>query len=159
MLGQGREHPYATAAVQAAGATVLSRREYRPHSASVTLAEGSTLQAPGPAETHRASLGSLLPTQANGTGDPENYAGRIFDPRLRFATWKDMALAPRIDGLMTELDEAKRIAGYQALNVESSEKSWAIPLLQGITTVAYASTLQPALFDNGYVLPVEYKFT
>lgn len=102
--------------------------------------------------------GVLLYSWANSTGDPENYAGRIFDPRLRFATWKDMSLAPRIDGLMTEVDEAKRMAGYKALNVESSEKSWAIPLLQAVTTVAYASTLQPTLFDNGYVLPVEYKY-
>ena len=102
--------------------------------------------------------GPLLYSWANSTGDPENYAGRIFDPRLRFSTWKDMALSPRIDGLMTEVDEAKRMAGYKALNVESSEKSWAIPLLQGVTTVAYASTLQPVLFDNGYVLPVEYRY-
>jgi peptide/nickel transport system substrate-binding protein len=102
--------------------------------------------------------GVLLYSWANGTGDPENYAGRIFDPRLRFATWKDMALAPRIDGLMTEVDEVKRMAGYRALNVESSEKSWAIPLLQAVATVAYASTLQPVLFDNGYVLPVEYRY-
>ena len=102
--------------------------------------------------------GPLLYSWANSTGDPENYAGRIFDPRLRFSTWKDMALSPRIDGLMTEVDEAKRMAGYKALNVESSEKSWAIPLLQGVTTVAYASTLQPVLLDNGYVLPVEYRY-
>jgi peptide/nickel transport system substrate-binding protein len=103
--------------------------------------------------------GVLLYSWANGTGDPENYAGRIFDPRLRFATWKDMALAPRIDGMMTEVDEAKRMAGYKALNVESSEKSWAIPLLQGVATAAYASALQPVLFDDGYVLPVEYRYT
>ena len=102
--------------------------------------------------------GVLLYSWANSTGDPENYAGRIFDPRLRFATWKDMSLGPRIDGLMTEVDEAKRMAGYKALNVESSEKSWAIPLMQGVTTVAYTSTLRPVLFDNGYVLPAEYQY-
>ena len=38
---------------------------------------------------------------------------------------------------------------------KSSEKSWAIPLLQAIATVAYSSALEPTLFDNGYVLPVE----
>jgi peptide/nickel transport system substrate-binding protein len=102
--------------------------------------------------------GALLYSWANSTGDPENYAGRIFDPRLRFATWKDMSLAPLIDNLMTEVDESKRMAGYKALNVLSSQKSWAIPLLQGVTTVAYASALQPVLFDSGYVLPVEYKY-
>ena len=102
--------------------------------------------------------GPLLYSWANSTADPENYAGRIFDPRLRFSTWKDMSLSPRIDALMTETDESKRMAGYKALNVESSEKSWAIPLLQAVTTVAYASTLQPTLFDNGYILPIEYKY-
>ena len=69
-----------------------------------------------------------------------------------------MALAPRIDALMTEVDEAKRMAGYKALNVESSEKSWAIPLLQAVATVAYSSALQPTLFDNGYILPAEMKY-
>ncbi|WP_342131096.1 ABC transporter substrate-binding protein [Hydrogenophaga sp. OTU3427] len=102
--------------------------------------------------------GPLLYSWANSTGDPENYAGRIFDPRLRFSTWKDMSLSPRIDALMTEVDEAKRMAGYKALNVESSEKSWAIPLLQAVTTAVYSSTLQPVMFDNGYILPVEFKY-
>jgi peptide/nickel transport system substrate-binding protein len=102
--------------------------------------------------------GPVLYSWANGTGDPENYAGRIFDPRLRFSAWKDMSLSSRIDRLMTEVNEQERMAGYKALNVESSEKSWAIPLLQGITTVAYSSALQPTLFDNGYVLPVEMKY-
>ncbi|MBV9559108.1 MAG: hypothetical protein JOY90_01395 [Bradyrhizobium sp.] len=102
--------------------------------------------------------GPLLYSWANATGDPENYAGRIFDPRLRFSTWKDMSLSPRIDKLMTEVNESERIAGYKALNVESSEKSWAIPLLQGITTVAYSAALEPTLFDNGYVLPAEMKY-
>ena len=102
--------------------------------------------------------GPLLYSWANATGDPENYAGRIFDPRLRFSTWKDMSLSPRIDKLMTEVNEDERMAGYKALNVESSQKSWAIPLLQGITTVAYSSALQPTLFANGYILPAEMKY-
>ncbi len=123
----------------------------------------ATIEETTPAKLTEAAqngklTGPLVFSWANSTGDPENYAGRIFDPRLRFSAWKDMALSPRIDALMTEVDEAKRMAGYKALNVESSEKSWAIPLLQGVTTVAYSSTLQPVLFDNGYVLPAEYKY-
>jgi len=110
------------------------------------------------AATNGKLTGPLLYSWANATGDPENYAGRIFDPRLRFSAWKDMSLAPRIDTLMTEVDEAKRMAGYKALNVESSQKSWAIPLLQAVTTVAYTSALEPVLFDNGYVLPAEYRY-
>ena len=102
--------------------------------------------------------GPLLYNWANSTGDPENYAGRIFDPRLRFSTWKDMALAPRIDALMTEVDENKRMEGYKALNVESSQKSWAIPLLQAAATAVWSPALQPTLFENGYVLAHEFKY-
>jgi peptide/nickel transport system substrate-binding protein len=128
-----------------------------------TVGINATIEETTPAKLIEAAQNGKLPgvllySWANGTGDPENYAGRIFDPRLRFATWKDMALAPRIDGLMTEVDEAKRMAGYKALNVESSEKSWAIPLLQAVATIAYTSALEPVIFDNGYVLPVEYRY-
>lgn len=102
--------------------------------------------------------GPLLYSWANSTADPEIFAGRILDPRLRFSTWKDMALGPRIDSLITEPDETKRLEGYKALNIEASEKTWAIPLLQAVTTVAYASALQPQLFNSGYLIPAEYKY-
>ena len=124
---------------------------------NVTIEETTAAKLLDAAQNSKLA-GPVLYSWANGTGDPENYAGRIFDPRLRFSTWKDMSLSPRIDKLMTEANEQERIAGYKALNVESSEKSWAIPLLQGITTVAYSSALEPTLFDNGYVLPVAMKY-
>jgi peptide/nickel transport system substrate-binding protein len=101
--------------------------------------------------------GVLLYSWANSTGDPENYTGRILDPRLRFSAWKDPALGPRIEALMTEVDEQKRLEGYRALNRESSEKSWGIPLLQAVTTIAYRSNVEVQTFDSGYVLPVEYR--
>jgi peptide/nickel transport system substrate-binding protein len=101
--------------------------------------------------------GALLFSWANSTGDPENYTGRILDPRLRFSAWKDDALAPRVEALMTEVDEAKRLAGYQALGQEASEKSWVIPLLQAVSTIAYRSDVRVTTFDSGYILPVEYK--
>ncbi len=130
-----------------------------------TVGINATIEETTPAKLIEAAQNGKLPgvllySWANGTGDPENYAGRIFDPRLRFATWKDMALAPRIDGLMTEVDESKRMAGYKALNVESSEKSWAIPLLQAVATVAYASA-PPAhcSSSNGYMLPARTTST
>jgi len=101
--------------------------------------------------------GVLLYSWANSTGDPENYTGRILDPRLRFSAWKDPALGPRIEALMTEVDEQKRIEGYRALNRESSEKSWGIPLLQAVTTIAYRSNVEVQTFDSGYILPAEYR--
>jgi len=101
--------------------------------------------------------GVLLYSWANSTGDPENYTGRILDPRLRFSAWKDDALAPRVEALMTEVDEEKRMAGYRALSQEASEKSWVVPLLQAVTTIAYRSNIDVKTFDSGYILPVEYK--
>ncbi|HEY0296877.1 MAG TPA: ABC transporter substrate-binding protein [Bordetella sp.] len=101
--------------------------------------------------------GALVYSWANSTGDPENYTGRILDPRLRFSAWKDDALIPRIEQLMTEPDERKRIALYQDINKEASENSWAIPLLQAVTTIAYRNNVDVKTFESGYVLPVEYK--
>ena len=65
--------------------------------------------------------------------------------------------APRVEGLMTEVDEQKRMAGYRALSQEASEKSWVVPLLQAVTTIAYRSNIDVKTFDSGYILPVEYK--
>jgi peptide/nickel transport system substrate-binding protein len=31
-------------------------------------------------------------------------------------------------------------------------------LLQAVATVAYSSSLQPTLFDNGYILPADMKY-
>ncbi|HMC47779.1 MAG TPA: ABC transporter substrate-binding protein, partial [Caballeronia sp.] len=67
------------------------------------------------------------------------------------------ALAPRVEALMTEVDDDKRMAGYRALSQEASEKSWVVPLLQAVTTIAYRSNIDVKTFDSGYILPVEYK--
>jgi len=49
------------------------------------------------------------------------------------------------------------MAGYRALGQEASEKSWVVPLLQAVTTIAYRSNIDVKTFDSGYILPVEYK--
>jgi peptide/nickel transport system substrate-binding protein len=117
-----------------------------------------TLMAKAISEMDSAKLsGALLYSWANSTGDPENYTGRMLDPSLPFSAWKDPALGPRINALMTATDESKRIAGYQALNKEASENSWEVPLLQAVTTIAYRSNLSVPTFGSGLILPVEYK--
>ncbi|MCI2807908.1 ABC transporter substrate-binding protein [Eoetvoesiella caeni] len=102
--------------------------------------------------------GLQLYNWANATGDPDNGAGRILDPRLRFSMWRDESIGGRIDALFSETDEKKRIAGYQALLKEASEKSWVIPLLQGVATIAHDSTLNVELQGNGYVSPRLYSW-
>jgi len=45
----------------------------------------------------------------------------------------------------------------RAPSQEASEKSWIIPLSQAVTTICYRSNLDLPVFDNGYILSVEYK--
>lgn len=101
--------------------------------------------------------GAWVYNWANSTGDPENYTGRIFDPRLRFSAWKDDSLIPKIDALFTEVDETKRIDMYKKFSIEASKQSWVIPLLQAVTTIVYRSNVEVKIFDNGYILPAEYR--
>jgi len=117
-----------------------------------TIEESTTAKAMEQAH-NRKITGMILYSWANATGDPDNGIGRVLDPRLRFATWLDETLAPRIDALFTETDEARRISGYQALQRESSENSWVIPLLQGVDTLAHDAHLNVPLRRDGYLAP------
>lgn len=110
-------------------------------------------------QSHNQKMtGLMLYNWANATGDPDNGAGRILDPRLRFSMWRDASLGPRIDHLFSEVDEAKRIAGYRELLKEASEKSWVIPLLQGVDTLAHDSHCNVPLQGNGYISPRLYSW-
>ena len=102
--------------------------------------------------------GVVLYSWANATGDPENYTGRILDPRLRFSAWKSDALGGVVDTLLHETDPEKRMAGYRRLNQEASEKTWTLPLLQAVSTIVYKSDLNVQVHGAGYILPYEYSW-
>jgi peptide/nickel transport system substrate-binding protein len=102
--------------------------------------------------------GLMLYNWANATGDPDNGAGRILDPRMRFSMWRDPSIGPRIDALFKETNETKRIEGYKALLKEASEKSWVIPLLQGVATMVHDARLEAPLQGNGYISPRLYAW-
>ncbi len=108
---------------------------------------------------HSQSLpGPALYSWANATGDPEDYTGRILDASLPFSAWKDPAIADRVHSLMIEPDDAKRNAGWQALNKDASEHAWAIPLFQSIVTMAHKKTLNVVPYDDGYLHPATYSW-
>lgn len=104
---------------------------------------------------NRKLPGVMLYSWSNATQDPENYAGRLLDPRLPFSAWKNDQVTAEVEVLLREKDEAKRIAGYQALNRKSSENNWCIPLLQAVMTVAYRKDLNFTPHPASYVLPAE----
>ncbi|CAM3978149.1 ABC transporter substrate-binding protein [Bordetella tumbae] len=103
--------------------------------------------------------GVMLYSWANATGDPEIFAGKILDPRLRFSTWKEPALAKTIDDLAALGDPAKRFEGYQALARESTEHAWSLPLLQSVATIAYKKNLDIKVYQTAYILPAEYRWS
>lgn len=109
--------------------------------------------------SHSSKLtGVMLYSWANATADPENFAGRILDPRLRFSTWKAPELADRIDTLLVEPDEAKRMNGYRALNRAASENAWSLPVLQAVSTIAFKKDLNVVTHKSGYVLACEFSW-
>lgn len=107
---------------------------------------------------HSAKLpGVMLYSWANATGDPENYTGRILDPNLRFSAWKSEEAGKQVQALLVETDPEKRMAGYRALNREASEKTWTLPLLQGVASIVYKGDVDVKIYEAGYVLPAEYR--
>jgi len=89
----------------------------------------------------------------NDTGDPEIYTGYILNPKLRFSAWKSDDIAEPIARLFGETNYEKRIKGYRDLNVMVVEKGYAMPLLQGVSTVAYRDNVGFTAYGNGWILP------
>lgn len=107
---------------------------------------------------HTAKLtGVMLYSWANATGDPENYTGRILDPNLRFSAWKSEEAGKQVQALLVETDNAKRMEGYRRLNREASEKTWTLPLLQGVASIVHKGDVDVKLYEAGYILPAEYS--
>jgi peptide/nickel transport system substrate-binding protein len=106
---------------------------------------------------HSGTLtGTALYSWANPTGDPEDYIGKILDSSLPFAAWKDPAIGDRVHKLIVETDDAKRNAGYQALEKDSSEHGWAPPLFQSVFTMVYKKSLHVVPYQGGYIMPADY---
>lgn len=89
----------------------------------------------------------------NGTGDPELFAGYLFNADLPFATYRTDEVTEKVKPLFAEPDYDKRIAGYVALNRWLIEEGAAIPLLQAIQTLGYSRRVAFPPYGNGWLLP------
>jgi peptide/nickel transport system substrate-binding protein len=109
---------------------------------------------------HSAKLpGMMLYSWANATGDPENYAGRILNPSLRFSAWKEPANAERIAKLFAMKLGEERLEEYRKLAKDASENTWSIPLLQPVANLVTKKNVSIPTYSQGYVLPAEAKRT
>lgn len=90
----------------------------------------------------------------NSIGDPSTSTGfAMFSPSPHSA-WKDpQTLDAMIAPLWGEKDEAKRIAGYRAVDKYIAEQALVIPLFQYSQTVVYRKALKFAPHGAGFVLP------
>ncbi|HEX9461974.1 MAG TPA: ABC transporter substrate-binding protein, partial [Alphaproteobacteria bacterium] len=89
----------------------------------------------------------------NDTGDPEIYTGYILNPKLPFSTWKSDDVGELVGKLFNETNYDRRIEGYRDLNKFVVEKGYAMPLLQGVSTVVYRETVDYKPYANGWIYP------
>ena len=95
---------------------------------------------------------------ANATGDPEMYGGYLLDPKSIFSAFKHDDLGPKIQPLLVETNEEKRLAGYREAHKFAAERGFTIPLLQTVKTMAHRTAVQVTKYDNGWVLPQTFSF-
>ena len=89
----------------------------------------------------------------NSIGDPATSTGfAMFGPSPHCA-WKSDDLIGKIGPLWGEPDEAKRIAGYKAVDKYIAEEAYVIPLFQYVQPIIYASGLKLTPNLSGAMLP------
>src|SRR5216683_2317823 len=89
----------------------------------------------------------------NAIGDPSTSTGfAMFGPSPHCA-WKGKDLVERIGPLWGEKDEAKRIAGWKAVDKYIAEEGEVIPLFQYVQPIIHKKGLKVVAQANGMILP------
>ncbi|MGY4305651.1 peptide/nickel transport system substrate-binding protein [Bradyrhizobium sp. USDA 4369] len=89
----------------------------------------------------------------NAIGDPTTSTGfAMFGPSPHSA-WKGKDLIERIGPLWGEKDDAKRIAGWKAVDKYIAEEGEVIPLLQYVQPIIHKKGLKLVPQANGMILP------
>jgi len=85
--------------------------------------------------------------------DPRASTGGAMYGPFPNSAWKTADLDAKIAPLLTEKDEAKRIAGYQAVSRYIAELGYVIPLYQFIQPIVYKKGLSFTPHKANYILP------
>lgn len=89
----------------------------------------------------------------NGTGDPEVFAGTMFDEDLPFSTYRTKEITAMVKPLLKEPNYEKRIKGYEQLNKYLVNEGAIIPLLQATQTIGYKKNIKLTPWANGLIRP------
>jgi len=95
----------------------------------------------------------VLYSWANASSDPELFSGLILDPKRPYSVWKSDDISEKLDPLLVEVDNEKRLAGYRAFDAWAVEQGYACPLLQSVATVVHSKRVHYVPFANGWILP------
>ncbi len=89
----------------------------------------------------------------NAIGDPSTSTGHAMFGPSPHSSWKSADLDAKIGPLWGEKDEAKRIAGYKAVDRYIAENGYVIPLLQYVQPVVYKDDLKVTPNVSGAMQP------
>jgi len=89
----------------------------------------------------------------NAIGDPTTSTGFAMFAPSPHAAWKGKDLVERIGPLWGEKDEAKRIAGWKAVDKYIADEGEVIPLLQYVQPILHKKTVKVVPQANGMILP------
>jgi peptide/nickel transport system substrate-binding protein len=89
----------------------------------------------------------------NAIGDPSTSTGHAMFGPSPHSSWKSADLDAKIGPLWGEKDEAKRIAGYKAVDRYIADQGYVIPLLQYVQPVIYKTDLKVTPNVSGAMQP------
>ena len=92
----------------------------------------------------------------NSTGDPELYTGSYLNADTMFSVWRSEEVMKKLRPLLGETDYDKRMAEYKDFNRWVVEEGFSIPLMEGVSSVSHAKSLNYVPYRNGWILPAKW---
>ena len=89
----------------------------------------------------------------NAIGDPSTSTGHAMFGPSPHSSWKSADVDAKLGPLWGEKDEAKRVAGYKAVDRYIAENGYAIPLLQYVQPIVYKDDLKVTPNVSGAMQP------
>lgn len=93
----------------------------------------------------------------NAIGDPTTSTGFAMEMHSPHSAWHQKALSDQMGPLWGEKDEARRIAGWKAVDRTIAAEGYVIPLLQYVQPILHRSDMAIVAQRNGMLLAQNFK--